>query len=109
MTLQQAVSAVQSGFAQYRTGPHPESRQILSGGSLVNGNMPALYANEELAIEAWRDAMAKVSDKTKRIVWVDAPRVEAFRITIADRGQTHRVADDRYTVTCRFALEAVEK
>jgi len=116
MTLVQAIFEVQSWFAQWSAGVHQAPRQILSGGELVNGDMPALYASEELAIDAWRDAMRKATASDhgkgkggKKLIWVDAPRVEAFRITIADKGQTHRIADDRYTVTCRFAIESIDK
>src|SRR5579872_4771387 len=108
MTLVQAVAEVQSWFAQWERGSHPAPRQILSGGELVSGDMPALYASEGLAIEAWRDAMRREFPApakgriNNRLIWVDEPRLEAFRITIADKGQTHRIADDRYVVTCRF-------
>jgi hypothetical protein len=74
---------------------------------------PALYAREDLAVTAWQREMlgALRDEKAIAITFVDGPHLDKWHITVTDSKRTHRVAEDRYSVTAkvgivRAALEA---
>lgn len=79
---------------------------ICSGGEKANsGRWPALCASPEIAAELWADALIRYAEgRTGKIYWRFRPTVESFQITHADRRQTHRVAEPRYTVFSRLFI-----
>jgi hypothetical protein len=59
-----------------------------------------------LAIRAWRDQVLALlkADKASGFSVLDGPDLDKWRITIADVGYTHRIAEDRYSVTARIGI-----
>ncbi|MEJ0093812.1 MAG: hypothetical protein WDN46_10315 [Methylocella sp.] len=81
---------------------------VCSGGRLIDGDMPALYLNESLAVAAWLEAVEKELGPAlpqKNLTWVDSPKIEWFQVTIADRRNTHRIVADHCTVRSKLVID----
>lgn len=113
MNITDLVKAAESGFSSVSTDSKREGIEISSGGNDVPGDAnvrtepAALYATEELALEAWQDqfhyAVGKLSGQS--LIWVEKPYIETYRITLGDQHNSYRIVRDRYVVRGRMAIE----
>jgi hypothetical protein len=82
--------------------------EVSSGGLRVNAREPepALYITSDAAIRAWRDQVLALlkADKAAGFSVIDGPHLDKWRITVADGKYTHRIAEDRYSVTARIGI-----
>lgn len=116
MTLADVLKAAESGFSSIAIDSKREGIEISSGGPDVDGDAtlrtePAcLYATEELAYAAWLRQFDWVKSQAdhNRLVWIEKPYVETYRITLGDSYGTYRVVRDRYVVRGTVAFETVE-
>lgn len=109
MILALAVQSIANLFAQSKVDRAAVGgRTVVSNGELLNGEPPALWLTPELATKRWHDAMLNailmIDTKDKTLIWIDAPKLEKFEITIADAFRTHRLAQDRYIVICKYVI-----
>lgn len=112
MELRHAIDAVVAEFGESVKDHEPgDVHEITSGGERTNlrDPEPALFVSTELAVKAWLREMQTFlrSKAPTRIVLVDGPHLDKWNITVADKMQTHRVAEPRWTVTCRVGLVSV--
>jgi len=67
---------------------------------------PAFWASDKLACEAFRD-QALAFLKAKNAVghrMLDGPHLDKWQITVTDAKHTHRIAEPRWSVTCKIAI-----
>ena len=104
-----AVNGIEGLFASAKTDRAAlGGKTVVSAGELINGEPPALWLTPELATKHWHDAMLKqllaIDTADKTLIWIDPPKLEKFEITICDAMRTHRLAQDRYIVICKYAI-----
>lgn len=119
MNISDLVKAAESGFSSVSTDSKREGTEISSGGNDVPGDAnvrtepAALYATEELALEAWLAEFNKVRPKVPErewhdgysLIWIEKPYIETYRITLGDQHNSYRIVRDRYVARGRVALE----
>lgn len=113
MTLADLLKAAESGFASVGFDSKREGMEVSSGGPDVPGDAtlrtePAcLYATQELAYAAWLRQFDWVKDCEghNRLIWVEKPYIETYRITLGDSYGTYRVVRDRYVARGTVAFE----
>lgn len=115
MTLSAATKSFESVFKHVRYGTEDtKSLYQCSGGEIKSdGIQPALYATEELAVEAW-GAMAKTwlesridifEDQGQTLEWGLQPELLDFQMTMADRHGAHRLVTKRYAVRSQMRMK----
>lgn len=109
MNLAVAVYSITDLFQSFKTDREAlDGKTIVSGGTLIDGEPPALWLTEELAVKHWHGAMLSAlmttDTKDKTLIWVEPPKVEKFEITIADAKRTHRLAQDRFIVMSKHVI-----
>lgn len=84
---------------------------IVSGGKWPNEKdpLPALYANHDLAVEAWMNSfkshIGHISEHdTLYIRWIEKPIMDRYQITVQDTKDMHRLVNDRFSVYSKFAM-----
>lgn len=125
MTLADIIKAAETGFSSVSTDSKREGTEISSGGNDVPGDAnvrtepAALYATEELALEAWFETFDRFkgqrwieigdgqpAHEVLALVWVEKPYIETYRITLGDQHNSYRIVRDRYVARGRVAVEA---
>jgi hypothetical protein len=114
MNITDLIKAAESGFSSVSTDTKREGIEISSGGSDVPGDAnvrtepAALYATEELALEAWliefNRSVGEHSDQS--LIWIERPYIETYRITLGDQYNSYRIVRDRYVARGTVAVEA---
>lgn len=105
------LSAAQSEFEALFSGAVvvPEDKDLLvtwSGGQRrPSDTSAALYATQDLAIEAWLVTARSFVPTPKTVLeWVLKPELHEFQITVADRRGMHRLVANRYAVKSQFKV-----
>lgn len=113
MNISDLIKDVESGFSSVSTDTKREGIEISSGGNDVPGDAnvrtepAALYATEELALEAWLVEFNKIDRLgAYSLIWIERPYVETYRITIGDQYNSYRIVRDRYVARGKVAVEA---
>lgn len=92
MTLEEALAEIEEVFACGEGRPYASTANgqpyltVVSGGVKGEGcNHPALYADEDLAIEAWRNAVLakKPSGQRGKLWWRCKPELHIFPLQLA--------------------------
>jgi hypothetical protein len=88
--------------------PGSSAHDVSSGGvkKSTRDPEPALYLTSDAAIVAWRDHVLELlkTEKATGFSVIDGPHLDKWRITVADGKYTHRIAEDRYSVTARIGI-----
>jgi hypothetical protein len=113
MNITEALGDIAASFPRaersIETGePGSSAHDVSSGGVKARSPdaEPALYLTAESAIAAWRDQMLALlkAEKATGFSVIDGPHLDKWRVTVADGGYTHRIAEDRYSVTARVGI-----
>jgi len=108
MTLDRAVAALEAEFGEQHAGFEPNERLVVSSGGegRAGDSAPALYLMSAVAITAWQDAVAAMLRARKPKHWyvADGPHLDKWFMTAMDEKRTHRVAEERYSVTATIGL-----
>lgn len=108
MTLQDVVDRFEKRFTRVRHPSNPDGdkdqKLICAGGLCRWGDvMPALFASEERALEAWFDtAQSEVANTATILEWVLKPTLLQYQMTMCDRRQMQRLVTDRFSVKAQF-------
>lgn len=83
---------------------------LWSGGQRRFEDTPAaLYATQDLAIEAWLTAARSfATDRTAVLEWVLKPELHEFQITIAGKHGEHRLVNNRFAVKSQFVVKEAD-
>lgn len=66
----------------------------------------ALYATQDLAIDAWLSTATSFAPTPKGVLeWVLRPELHEFQITIAGKHGQHRLVANRYAVKSQFRVK----
>lgn len=113
MNISDIIKAAESGFSSVTTDSKREGIEISSGGNDVPGDAnvrtepAALYATEELALEAWLAEFHKIDRLgSYTLTWIEKPYIETYRITLGDQHNNYRIVRDRYVARGRVDVEA---
>jgi hypothetical protein len=113
MNITDLIKAAESGFSSVSTDTKREGIEISSGGPDVPGDAnvrtepAALYATEELALEAWlAEFNRSIAREDRSLIWVERPYIETYRITLGDQYNSYRIVRDRYVARGKVAVEA---
>lgn len=115
MNISDLIKAAESGFSAVSTDTKREGIEISSGGNDVPGDAnvrtepAALYATEELALEAWLAEFNRSVERegqSQSLIWVERPYIETYRITLGDQHNSYRIVRDRYVARGKVAIEA---
>lgn len=67
---------------------------------------PVLCITADMAIKMWHHEILALLEKEKAIGFsvLDGPHLDKWHITVADGKYTHRIAEDRFSVTARIGV-----
>jgi hypothetical protein len=113
MNLSDLIKAAESGFSSVSTDTKREGIEISSGGPDVPGDAnvrtepAALYATEELALQAWlAEFNRSIAREDRSLIWVEKPYIETYRITLGDQYNSYRIVRDRYVARGKVLTSA---
>ena len=111
MRLEAAIEILEADLLVDNTIPLDTAHTITSAGPWEDEKkpVPALYATEILAVQAWLKVMQEhigaANDKEDIYVrWVEKPVLYRYQITVMDTKDMHRLVSDRFSVYTRFAI-----
>jgi hypothetical protein len=108
VTLDEAFEKLQTEFGVFDTEGKPgEQVETASGGELKTPEKPpGLYLSRELAVASWYRCTAEMLREKDPATWrvIGNVNVDKWRITVADEKNTHRIAEDRYSVSATVGL-----
>lgn len=112
MTIDTAIATILAEFPEASAEDRltlntDDCINMTSGGPRTDRDVePALYASRELATTNFeREALTALREcAPASIVLVDGPHVDKWNITVMDSRGTHRVAEQRWSVTAKIGL-----
>lgn len=107
MTPGAAIAAILAEFPRDDLSEVAETIAMTSGGLRTERDVePALYASRDLAVAAFqREALTALRERAPAaITFVDGPHVDKWNVTVMDSRGTHRVAEQRWSVTAKIGL-----
>lgn len=109
MTLDEAIAKLETEFGA-RDADHVSNDmcEVCSGDERADPTDPApgLFLTKEQAIRAWYHAARDHLTEQRPSAWrIDGDiTIDKWRITIADSMNTHRIANDRYSVSASIGV-----
>lgn len=109
MTIDEALEKLQEKWGLFDTEHEPnDTREICSGGERADpvDPPPGLYISKALAVESFYRCVDDFLAQQKPTCWriVGDVSIDKWRITVTDSMNTHRVANDRYSVSARIGV-----
>jgi hypothetical protein len=113
MNISDLIKAAEAGFSSVSIDTKREGIEISSGGNDVPGDAnvrtepAALYATEELALEAWlAEFNRSIAREDRSLIWVERPYIETYRITLGDQYNSYRIVRDRFVARGKVLTSA---
>jgi hypothetical protein len=108
MILSDVVAAILAAFPLDDKNDRSAEIEITSGGPRASSDFvePALYISRDLALAAFqREVLTALRERAPTaITFLDGPHVDNWNITVMDSRGTHRVSEQRFSVTAKIGL-----